>query len=138
MTIHLDIVSAERQIFSGPVESLMASGDLGDLGIFPGHAPLLTALRPGEIEAVLSGGERQVFYISGGILEVQPNAVTVLADAADRADNLDEALALAAKSKALEAMASKDSDIDYTVASAELARAVAQIRVIKKMRKEYT
>ncbi|MCP0914886.1 MULTISPECIES: F0F1 ATP synthase subunit epsilon [Legionella] len=136
ITTHLDIVSAEREIFSGIVEMVVATGEIGELGIVPGHAPLLTLLKPGEVRVTLPGGEQEVYYISGGMLEVQPYYVTVLADAVERADSLDEAAALAAKARAEEAIANKDADIDYSVAAAELARAVAQIRAIQKVRKK--
>lgn len=135
ITMHLDIVSAEKSIFSGVAEMVVATGELGEVGIIPGHAPLLTLLKPGEIRVTLQGGEKEVYYISGGMLEVQPHHVTVLADAVERADSLDEAAALAAKAQAEEAMANKGADMDYSVAAAELARAVAQIRAIQKVRK---
>ncbi len=135
ITTHLDIVSAERQIFSGVVEMVAATGELGELGITPGHAPLLTILKPGEIRVTLQGGVEDVYYVSGGMLEVQPYYVTVLADTVERAENLDEAAALAAKARAEEAIANKGADVDYTVATAELARAMAMIRAIQKARK---
>ena len=135
ITTHLDIVSAEREIFSGLAEMVVATGVLGEIGISPGHAPLLTLLKPGEIRVTKQGGEEVIFYVSGGMLEVQPSCVTILADAVERADNLDEAAALAAKARAEEAIANKGAEIDYSVASAELARAVAQIRAIQKARK---
>ena len=135
ITTHLDIVSAEQQIFSGIVEMVVATGDLGEIGITPGHAPLLTVLRPGEIRLTLPGGKQEVYYVSGGMLEVQPYCVTVLADAVERADNLDEAAALAAKARAEEMISNKGAELDYSVASIELARAVAQIRAIQKARK---
>lgn len=134
ITTHLDIVSAEMQIFSGAVEMVVATGELGEIGIIPGHAPLLTILKPGEIRVTLLGGEEDVYYISGGMLEVQPYYVTVLADAVERAESLDEAAALAAKARAEEAISSKNTDMDYSVAAGELARAVAQIRAIQKVR----
>ena len=112
ITTHLDIVSAEREIFSGVVEMIVASGELGELGITPGHAPLLTMLRPGEIQVTLQDGKEEVYYVSGGMLEVQPYYVTVLADTVERADNLDEAAALAAKSRAEDAIANKRADMD--------------------------
>ncbi|MFY7697781.1 MAG: F0F1 ATP synthase subunit epsilon [Legionella sp.] len=136
ITTHLDIVSAEKQIFSGVVEMVVATGDLGEVGIVPGHAPLLTLLKPGEVRVTLPGGDQDVYYISGGMLEVQPYYVSVLADAAERAESLDEAAALAAKAKAEEAIRSKTTEIDYSLASAELARAAAQIRAIQKVRKK--
>lgn len=135
ITTHLDIVSAERQIFSGVVEMVVATGELGEVGVIPGHAPLLTILKPGEIRVTLQGGEQEVYYVSGGMLEVQPYCVTVLADTAERADNLDEAAALAAKARAEEMIANKEAELDYSVAATELARAVAQIRAIQKARK---
>ncbi|MCR9191493.1 MAG: F0F1 ATP synthase subunit epsilon [Gammaproteobacteria bacterium] len=136
-SLQLDIVSAEREIFSGVVEMVVASGELGEVGIVPGHAPLLTLLKPGEVRLVLAGGAEELFYVSGGMLEVQPHQVTVLADAVERADDIDEAAALAAKTRAEEAIANKDTTIDYSVASAELARAIAQIRVLQKLRKTH-
>ena len=135
ITSQLDIVSAEKEIFSGIVEMVVATGEFGELGITPGHAPLLTVLKPGEIRVTLQGGTEDVYYVSGGMLEVQPYYVTVLADTVERADNLDEAAALAAKARAEEAIANKGADVDYTVATAELARAMAMIRAIQKARK---
>ena len=135
ITTHLDIVSAEKEIFSGIVEMVVATGEMGEIGIVPGHAPLLTVLKPGEIRVTLPGGVQDVYYVSGGMLEVQPFSVTVLADAVERADSLDEAEALAAKARAEEIIANKGADIDYSVATVELARAVAQIRAIQKARK---
>lgn len=135
ITTHLDIVSAEEQIFSGIVEMVVATGELGEIGIVPGHAPLLTMLKPGEIRATLPGGHEQLYYVSGGMLEVQPYYVTVLADSIMRADDLDEAAALEAKAHAEKMISNKNTDIDYTIATGELARAVAQIRVIQKLRK---
>jgi F-type H+-transporting ATPase subunit epsilon len=134
--MHLDIVSAEQEIFSGVVEMVVASGELGEVGITPGHAPLLTILRPGEIRVSLPNGEQEIFYVSGGMLEVQPFYTTVLADTVARAEDLDEAAAIAAKSRAEEAIANKQSEIDYSIATTELARAVAQIRAIQKARKK--
>jgi len=135
ITTHLDIVSAEREIFSGLVEMVVATGELGEIGITPGHAPLLTILKPGEIRLTLQGGEQEIYYVQGGMLEVQPHSITILSDVAERADHLDEASALAAKAQAEAAMANKGGDIDYSVAAVELARAVAQIRAIQKVRK---
>ncbi|KTC84704.1 MULTISPECIES: F0F1 ATP synthase subunit epsilon [Legionella] len=134
ITTHLDIVSAEQEIFSGVVEMIVATGEMGEIGVSPGHAPLLTVLKPGEIRVTLQGGKQEVYYVSGGMLEVQPYYVTVLADAIERAEDLDEAAALAAKVRAEEAIANKNSELDYSKATAELARAVAQIRAIKKIR----
>lgn len=134
-TTHLDIVSAESQIFSGLVELVVATGELGEIGIIPGHAPLLTVLKPGEVRITLPGGEQEIYYVQGGMLEVQPDSVTVLADVVQRAEHLDEAAVLAAKAQAEAALANKGGDIDYSVAAVELARAVAQIRAIQKFRK---
>ena len=137
ITTHLDIVSAEQQLFSGIVEMVVATGELGEIGIVPGHAPLLTLLKPGEVRFTLPGGAEEVYYISGGMLEVQPFYVTVLADGAERADTLDEAAALAAKARAEAAIANRGTEIDYSVAAVELAQAIAQIRAIQKMRKKH-
>ncbi len=135
ITTHLDIVSAEREIYSGVVEMVVATGELGEIGITPGHAPLLTVLKPGEIRVTLQGGAEEIYYVSGGMLEVQPYCITVLADVVERADDLDEAAALQAKAKAEEAIANKGTDVNYALAATELARAVAQIRAIQKFRK---
>jgi F-type H+-transporting ATPase subunit epsilon len=137
ITTHVDIVSAEKEVFSGLAEFVVATGVLGEVGVAPGHAPLLTILKPGEIRVTLPGGQEEIFYITGGMLEIQPNFVTVLADTVERADSLDEAAALAAKERAEAAIANKHSEIDYTVAATELARAVAQIRAIQKTRKSF-
>ncbi|MFZ4077165.1 MAG: F0F1 ATP synthase subunit epsilon [Legionellaceae bacterium] len=136
ITTHLDIVSAEKEIFSGIVDGVVATGILGEIGIVPGHAPLLTLLKPGEVRVKLPGGEEDIYYVSGGILEVQPYRVSVLADTVMRADDLDEAAALEAKAHAQEAIANRGAEIDYTLAAGELARAVAQIRALQKMRKK--
>jgi F-type H+-transporting ATPase subunit epsilon len=136
ITTHLDIVSAEREIFSGLVEMVVATGELGEIGVTPGHAPLLTLLKPGEIRLTLPGGEQEIYYVQGGMLEVQPRCITILSDVAERADHLDEAAALAAKAKAeADMINSKGKDMDYSIAAVELARAVAQIRAIQKVRK---
>lgn len=135
ITTHLDIVSAEQQIFSGLVEMVVATGELGEVGIVPGHAPLLTVLKPGEVRLTLAGGIQEIYYVQGGMLEVQPNCVSILADVVERADHLDEVAALAVKAEAEAAMANKSSEMDYSVAATELARAVAQIRAIQKVRK---
>lgn len=131
-----NIVSAEASIFSGEIEELVASGIMGDLGILPGHAPLLTELQPGPIRVIHDGGEEENFYVSGGFLEVQPNVVTVLADAASRAGDLDEAAAEEARQHALKAFNDKSAELDYTRAAAELAEAVAQLRTIQQLRKK--
>lgn len=135
ITTHLDIVSAERQIFSGLVEMVVATGELGEIGLTPGHAPLITVLKPGEIRVTLPGGEQDIYYVQGGMLEVQPHCISVLADVVERAEHLDEAAALAAKANAEAAMINKGAQMDYSVAAIELARAAAQIRAIHKIRK---
>lgn len=137
MTTHLDIVSAEQAIFSGLVEHVAATALLGEIGIMPGHSPLLTLLKPGEVRVTLQGGAEEIYYISGGILEVQPQVITVLADVVERAENIDEAAALAAKAQAEEAMAQTKGSVDYSLAAAELARAVAQIRALQKIKKNH-
>jgi len=134
MTINVDIVSAEASIFSGLAEMVFAPGELGELGIAPRHAPLVTRLKPGEVR-VNTGKVELDFFISGGILEIQPHLVTVLADTAVRADDLDEAKALAAKKQAEEVLANKTSDIDFAKAQAELAEAAAQLQAISRLRK---
>jgi F-type H+-transporting ATPase subunit epsilon len=135
-TIHVDIVSAEGQIFSGEASMVFAPGSQGELGIAPRHAPLLTTLKAGEVRVQSDGQEEQSFYIGGGALEVQPNAVTVLADTAARASDLDEAAALAAKQRAEDAMRERTDKVDIAEAQAELIRAVAQLRAIERLRKK--
>jgi F-type H+-transporting ATPase subunit epsilon len=135
-TIHVDIVSAEGQMFSGEASMVFVPGTLGELGIAPRHAPLLTTLKPGEVRVQVEGQEEQVFYVGGGALEVQPNAVTVLADTAARAKDLDEAEALAAKNRAEEAVRGRTDKMELAQAQAELARAVAQLRAIERLRKK--
>ncbi|GAC12658.1 F0F1 ATP synthase subunit epsilon [Aliiglaciecola lipolytica] len=135
MTVHLDVVSAEDKIFSGLVETIQITGSEGELGIHPGHAPLITALNPGMVRLVKQHGEEEIIYIAGGMLEVQPNTVTVLADTAVRAEDLDEQSALEAKRSAEEHIANGGADFDYAEAAAQLAEALAQIRLIQKMRK---
>ncbi len=136
MTVHLDIVSAETQIFSGLVEMVVATGELGELGILPGHTPLLTTLKPGFIRIVKQGGAEEVFYISGGMLEVQPDIITVLADTALRAVDIDEKAALEAKQRAEKALEGKKAEFEYSAAMTELAEAVAQLRAIQQLRKK--
>ncbi|MGY4532286.1 F-type H+-transporting ATPase subunit epsilon [Pseudomonas sp. TE3786] len=137
MTVHCDIVSAEGEIFSGLVEMVVASGLLGDLGIAMGHAPLITALKPGPIRLIKQGGDTEVFYISGGFLEVQPNMVKVLADTVQRADDLDEASAQEALKAAEKALHEKGAEFDYGSASARLAEAAAQLRTVQQIRKKF-
>ncbi|MCB1648311.1 MAG: F0F1 ATP synthase subunit epsilon [Pseudomonadales bacterium] len=135
MTMHCDIVSAEEQIFSGLVEILVATGTLGDLGVAPGHAPLLTALIPGPVRVVLQDGSEQIYYVSGGFLEVQSGVVTVLADTAIRADDVNEAAALQAIQDANDAIANKSSEFEYSRAATQLAEAAAQLRALRQLRK---
>jgi F-type H+-transporting ATPase subunit epsilon len=135
MTMHCDIVSAEEKIYSGLVELLVATGTLGDLGIAPGHAPLLTALIPGPVRVVLQDGVEQIYYVSGGFLEVQSGVVTVLADTALRANDVNEAAALQAIQDANDAMTNKDSEFEYSRAAAQLAEAAAQLRALRQLRK---
>ena len=134
-TIHVDIVSAEGEIFSGEAMMLFVPGSQGDLGIYPRHAPLLTTLKPGEVR-VQSEGEEHVFYVGGGSLEIQPHLVTVLADTAARARDLDEAEALAAKQRAEDAVRNRSDKMDIAQAQVELARAMAQLRAIARLRKK--
>jgi len=135
MTLHVDIVSAEAEIFSGTAERVFAPGTMGELGILPRHAPLLTTLRPGEVRVELPGGEEQMFYVSSGMLEIQPHVVTILSDTALRAHDLDEAKALESKRAAEEAMKNKTGAMEIAKAQAELAEAVAQLETIKRLRK---
>ena len=134
MTMHCDIVSAEKSIFSGVVEMVVAAGSLGDLGIAPGHAPLLTALIPGPVKLVLAGGEEEGFYVSGGFLEVQRGVVTLLSDTALRADDVDEAAAMEAMEEAERAMADQSAEFDYSTAAARLAEAAAQLRALRQLK----
>ncbi|HHJ14573.1 MAG TPA: F0F1 ATP synthase subunit epsilon [Gammaproteobacteria bacterium] len=136
MTLHVDIVSAEEEIFSGTANMVFAPAEMGEVGIAPRHAPLLTRLKPGEVRVQMEGQDEQFFYVSGGMLEVQPHVVTVLADTAVRARDLDEAAALKAKEHAERAMQDKKGDFDYARAQAELAEAMAQLRTIRKLREK--
>ena len=134
MTIHVDIVSAEGEIHSGKAEMVYAPAEMGEVGIAPRHAPMITRLKPGEVR-VQNGDEMEHIYVSGGMLEVQPHVVTVLADTAVRAHDIDEAAALEAKKRAEEALADRTGEFEYAKAQAELAEAVAQLRTIEKIRK---
>ncbi len=135
-SIHVDVVSAEEQIFSGEATFVVLPGEDGDLGIYPRHTPLLTRIRPGAVRVQpADGGAEQFVFVSGGLLEVQPNSVTVLADTAIRGHDLDEAKAMEAKRAAEEALANRGTDIDYAKASGELAVAMAQLAAISKLRK---
>jgi F-type H+-transporting ATPase subunit epsilon len=136
MTLHVDIVSAEKSIFSGLAEMVFAPAVMGEVGILPRHAPLLTRLKPGEVRVKLAGGEEEFFYVSGGILEIQPHVVTVLADTAARAHDIDEAAAQEAKQRAEEALKDQKSEIDYARAQSELAEAVAQLKALQRLKKK--
>jgi len=136
MTIHVDVVSAEELIFSGLAEFVVLPGEGGELGILPGHMPLMTRIKPGAVRVKLPNQEaEELFFVAGGMLEVQPNLVTVLADTAIRGKDLDEAKALEAKRRAEEAMVDRSSELDYARAQAELAEAIAQLAAIQKLRK---
>ncbi len=135
MTVHVDIVSAEQEIYSGLVEMVFAPAELGEVGIAPRHAPFITKLVPGEVRVKVNDNESHPFYVSGGLLEVQPHLVTVLADTAIRAKDIDEASALEAKARAEQALADKSSKIDYATAQAQLAEAVMQLRTLDRLRK---
>ena len=137
-TVHIDVVSAEESIFSGEAEFIAAPAQMGEVGIYPHHAPMITSIKPGALRIKLADkNEEQLIYISGGILEVQPGVVTVLADTAIRGHDLDEAQANAAKKAAEEAMKNRSSDMDYAKAQAELAEAIAQIQAIQKLRQKH-
>jgi F-type H+-transporting ATPase subunit epsilon len=136
LTVNLNVVSAEESLFSGSIKSLQITGSEGELGIMPGHAPLLTSLKPGMALITKNDGTEEVIYLSGGMLEVQPNNVIVLADVATRAADLDEQAALEAKQRAEANMNANGADVDYAAVSAELARAEAQLRVIQATSKK--
>lgn len=136
MTVHVDVVSAEASIYSGLAEVVVVPGEMGELGIYPRHTALMTRVKPGSVRIkVPDQAEEVLIYVSGGMLEVQPNVVTILADTAIRGHDLDEARALQAKQAAEEAMKNRTSDIDYAQAQAELAEAIAQLAAIKQLRK---
>ena len=137
ISVHCDIVSAEESIFSGLVELVVATGTLGDLGIAPGHAPLMTSLAAGPVRIIKQGGEEEVFFVTGGYLEVQPNIVTILSDSAQRADDLDEASALEAKKEAERLIANQGGDFDYSRAASQLAEASARLRTLQQLRKKH-
>jgi len=134
-TIHVDIVSAEQSIFSGEADMVIAPGEAGELGILPEHMPLLTRIKPGTVRIRRAGAEEEVIYVSGGMMEVQPDMVTVLADTSVRAHDLDEAKALEAKRRAEEALSDRSGALDIAAAQAELAQSVAQLAAISKLRK---
>ncbi|MDF0535328.1 F0F1 ATP synthase subunit epsilon [Shewanella yunxiaonensis] len=135
MTVQLDIVSAESRIYSGLVASLQVTGSEGELGVMPGHTPLLTNIKPGMARIVKQNGSEEVFYLSGGILEVQPSSVSILADVVMRADEIDEQAAVEAKRRAEAEMAKAGADFDYAAAAIELAKAIAQLRVVETIKK---
>ncbi|SFE44192.1 F0F1 ATP synthase subunit epsilon [Nitrosomonas sp. Nm166] len=135
ITFHLDIVSAEESIYSGPVEFLVAPAQMGEVGIYPHHTPMLTRIKSGMVRIKAQLKEEELVYVSGGMLEVQPDIVTILADTAVRSHDLDEAKALEAKRAAEEAMKNRESELDYAKAQAELMEAMAQLAAIDKLRK---
>jgi F-type H+-transporting ATPase subunit epsilon len=134
-TVHCSIVSAEQEIFSGQVQMVVANGTMGELGIFPGHTPLLTGVKAGAVRLKLESGEEEVFFASGGFLEVQPTAITILADTALRADDLDEAAAKEAQLKAEKELSDNRSDIDFGRVQADIQETAAMLRTIRKFRK---
>jgi F-type H+-transporting ATPase subunit epsilon len=134
-TIRVDVVSAEQEIFKGNATLVVATGEMGELGIAPRHAPLITRLKPGQVRVVLEGGEEQFFYVSGGILEVQPQVVTILTDTAIRAKDIDEAAAKKAKDEAERALADRGDAMEIAEAQAKLAEAVAQLQALERLRK---
>jgi F-type H+-transporting ATPase subunit epsilon len=136
MTVHCDIVSAEEEIFSGLIEFVSVRGRLGELGIYPGHTPLLSEIKPGPVELRKQGGEEDIFYVSGGFLEVQPHKIIVLADTALRAGDLDEATAVEAQKHAEQAMADKQGEFEYSRAATQLAEAAAQLRTLDAIRRK--
>ena len=135
MTVHCDIVSAEESLFSGLVEMIVVTGSQGELGVNYGHAPLLTDLKPGPVRIIRQGGEEEVYYLSGGYIEVQPHTVSILADTALRADDIDEAAALEAKKQAEHEMVNQSGEFDYSRAASQLAAAAAQLRTIEELKR---
>ena len=133
-TVFCSIVSAEQEIFAGQVEMVVASGTIGELGILPGHTPLLSGVKPGPVRLILEGGREEIFFASGGFIEVQPTSITILADTAIRADDLDEAAALEAKKKAELELSDQRSDIDFARVTADLQEQAAMLRTIQKVR----
>lgn len=137
-TVHIDVVSAEANIFSGEAEFVVAPASAGEVGIYPNHAPMITTIKPGALRIKLAdNAEETLIFISGGMLEVQPGMITVLADTAVRGHDLDEAKAIAAKAAAEEAIKNRTSDMDYAKAQAELSEALAQIQAIERLRKTH-
>ncbi len=135
-TIQVDIVSAEAEIFSGPAEMVFAPAVMGEIGITPRHTPLMTFLHPGEVRVKHPGGNEESFFVSGGMLEIQPHVITVLSDTAVRAEDVDEAAALEAKEEAERALRDRNADVDEARARAELAQAAAQLQAIQRIRKK--
>ena len=135
MTVHCDIVSAEEKIFEGRVETIVCEGEQGELGIKPKHAPLLTRLNPAPVKLTLQNGSEEVFYVSGGFLEVQPEVVTILADTALRANDIDEAAAAKAKQDAEQVIADKMAEAEFAQVAADLARAAAQLRTLRESKR---
>ena len=135
-TVQCDIVSADESLFSGPVEMVVATGSLGELGINPGHAPLLSDLKPGPVRVIKEAGDEELYYLSGGYLEVQPNAISILADTAVRADDIDEAAAAEAVKAAEQDLANQNGEIEYSKAATMLAEATAQLRTVQTLRKK--
>ena len=133
-TVLCTIVSAEEEIYSGQVEMVVATGTIGELGIYPGHTPLLTGVKPGPVRLLVEGGDEEIFFASGGYIEVQPGAVTILADTALRADDIDEAAAVAAQQKAEQEQGDQRSDIDFARVSADLQEQAAMLRTVRKLR----
>jgi F-type H+-transporting ATPase subunit epsilon len=136
MTIHVDVVSAEEMIFSGLAEFVVLPGEAGELGILPGHMPLMTRIKPGAVRVKLPNDKEELIFVAGGLLEVQPGLVTVLADTAIRGSDLDQAKAMEAKKMAEEAMVNRGSEMDYARAQVELAEAIAQLAAIDRLRKQ--
>jgi len=136
MTVHCDIVSAEESLFSGLVEMIVVTGSQGELGVNYGHAPLLTDLKPGPVRIIKQNGEEEIYFLSGGYIEVQPHTVSILADTALRADDLDEASALEAKKQAEQEMHNQSGEFDYSRAASQLAEAAAQLRTIEEIRRK--
>lgn len=132
--LHVDIVSAEEELYSGSAATVSVTAELGELGVTPGHTPLLTRLAPGDVRVVLENGEEEIVYISGGMLEIQPDIVTILSDTAIRARDIDEAAAMEAKRQAEERIAQQKDEYDFARARAELAQALAQLRTLRKLR----
>ena len=135
MTVHVDIVSAEGEIYSGLAEMVFAPAEMGEVGIAPRHAPFISNLVQGEVRVKVSEGENHPFYVSGGVIEVQPHIVTILADTAIRAADIDESAALEARAKAEEALADKTASVDYAKTRSELAQAVMQLQTLNRLRK---